>query len=129
MKMKLNDVLVLNNVVKTLIDHKTLKIDAIFKFKLLGIAKELAPFVENYQLIRTDKIKEYGTEILDAEGNPTGDIEVKEGTEAREKFDSDMEDFVNTEVELNIQKLKAQEIFDAGVPSDYLVHLFNIIEA
>ena len=129
MKMTLNEALILNDIVKALIDNTNLKITPIFKFKLLGIAKNLEMPVANYQMIREEKIREYGSESVDAEGNPTGGVEIKpEDIESITKFTKDMNDFINTEIEVDIQKLKVQEVFDAGVPSDYLVRLFNIIE-
>lgn len=129
MKMTLNDVLVLNDIVKALIDNTELKISPIFKFKLLGIVKNLEVPVGNYQMIREEKIREYGTEVVDEEGNPTGDVEIKaDDVESMAKFAKDMDAFIQTDVEVDIQKLKVQEVFDAGVPSDYLVRLFNIIE-
>lgn len=129
MKMTLNDALVLNDIVKALIDNTELKISSIFKFKLLGIAKNLEIPVSNYQMIRDEKIREYGTESTDEEGNPTGGVEIKaDDTESIEKFTKDMNEFIQSEIEIDIQKLKVQEVFDAGVPSDYLVRLFNIIE-
>ena len=39
MKIKLGNVLEINNVLKSIIDNTELKIDALFKFKLLGIMK------------------------------------------------------------------------------------------
>ena len=129
MKMILNDVLVLNDVVKSLIDNKTLSINMVLKFRLLGIAKSLEQHVSNYNIIRESKIMEYGTEAVDAEGNKLGVYEIKtENTDAVEKFKRDLGEFLLTEVDVNIQKLKVQEVFDAGVPADYLVHLYGIIE-
>lgn len=129
MKMTLNDALVLNDIVKVLIDNTELKISPIFKFKLLAIAKNLEMPVSNYQTIREEKIREYGTEVIDEEGNPTGGVEIKaDDIESITKFTKDINGFINTEIEVDIQKLKVQEVFDAGVPSDYLVRLYNIIE-
>ena len=129
MKMTLNDALVLNDIVKALIDNTELKINPIFKFKLLGIAKNLEVTVANYQMIREEKIREYGTESTDEEGNLTGSVEIKaDDTESMEKFTKDMNEFIQSEIEVDIQKLKVREVFNAGVPSDYLVRLFNIIE-
>ena len=129
MKMTLNDALVLNDIVKALIDNTELKISHIFKFKLLGIVKSLEVPVASYQRIREEKIREYGSTSVDEEGNPTGGVEIKaDDTESIEKFTKDMNEFIQTEIEVDIQKLKVQEVFDAGVPSDYLVRLFNIIE-
>lgn len=42
MNMKLNDILVLNDTLRSIIDKdKDSKIDALFKFKLLGIMKHI----------------------------------------------------------------------------------------
>ena len=41
MKIKLGNVLEINNVLKQIIDNSELKIDALFKFRLLGIMKNL----------------------------------------------------------------------------------------
>jgi hypothetical protein len=129
MKMTLNEALVLNDIVKALIDNKDMKISAIFKFKLLGIAKELENPVANFYAVRESKIAEYGTEAEDENGNKLGHFEIKmDNTEAMGKFKNDLDELVQKEIEVNIQKLKVQEVFDAGVPSDYLVKLFNIIE-
>ena len=129
MKMTLNEALVLNDILKTLIDSKELKISAIFKFKLLSIAKELENPVANFNIVRENKIMEYGTESEDEDGNKLGYYGIKaDDTDAMEKFKKDLEELVQKEIDVNIQKLKVQEVFDAGVPSDYLVKLFNIIE-
>lgn len=122
--MRLNDALVLNDIVKALIDNKDLKISSIFKFRLLGIAKNLEVPVANYHTIRDEKIVTYGT--VNEETNVP---EIKpENKEAVEKFQKDMTEFLNSEIDIEIQKLKVNEVFDAGVPSDYLVHLYHIIE-
>lgn len=129
MKMTLNDALVLNDIVKALIENTELKISSVLKFRLLGIAKGLEMHVSNYHIVRENKIREYGTDTVDEEGNPTGGIEIKpDDTESIAKFTEDMNKFILTEVEVNIQKLKSEEVFNAGVPTEYLVRLFNIIE-
>ena len=40
----------------------------------------------------------------------------------------DMDKIVDSDVEINIQKLKASDVFDKGLPADYLVGLYPIIE-
>ena len=49
-------------------------------------------------------------------------------TESMEKFTKDMNEIINSDVEVNIQKLKATDVFDKGVPAEYLVGLYSIIE-
>ena len=45
-----------------------------------------------------------------------------------EKFTNDMNEVINSDVEVNIQKSKATDVFDKGLPADYLVGLYPIIE-
>ena len=59
MKIKLGNILEINNVLKQIIDNSDLKIDALFKFKLLGIMKNLEVQIANFETIRNEKIKEY----------------------------------------------------------------------
>lgn len=123
MKIKLSTVLEINNIVKAIIDNAELKIDPLFKFKLLGIMKGLEVPVNNFETIRNDKIREYGEET--EEGNVSIS---KEDSEAIEKFTKDLNDVIESDVEVNIEKLKASDVFDKGVPADYLVGLYPIIE-
>ena len=123
MTIKLATVLQLNNLLKSIIDNTELKIDSLFKFRLWGIKKNIENPVKNYETIKNDKIREYGKE--DEEGN----IGIsKEDVDALKKFTEDMDKIVDSDVEINIQKLKASDVFDKGLPADYLVGLYPIIE-
>ena len=123
MKIKLSTVLELNNMLKAIIDNTELKIDSLFKFKLLGILKNIEIPVNNFETIRNEKIREYGKE------NDEGNIGISaDDTESMEKFTKDMNDVINSDVEVNIQKLKAVDVFDKGLPAEYLVGLYPIIE-
>jgi hypothetical protein len=121
--MKLNDILSVNQSLKLIIDNDNNKIDPLFKFKLLGIMKALEIPVSNFEVIRNEKIKEYG------KANKDGNIGISsDDEEAMENFRKDIESVVQGEVTVNITKLKATDIFDKGVPADYLVSLFPILE-
>ena len=123
MKIKLGIVLELNNMLKTIIDNTELKIDSLLKFKLLGILKNIEIPVNNFEAVRNEKIREYGKE------NDEGNIGISaDDTESMEKFTNDMNEVINSDVEVNIQKLKAVDVFDKGLPADYLVGLYPIIE-
>lgn len=123
MTIKLATVLQLNNLLKSIIDNTELKIDSLFKFRLLGIMKNIENPVNNFEAIRNEKIREYGKE--DEEGN----IGIsKEDVDTLKKFTEDMDKIVDSDVEINIQKLKASDVFDKGLPADYLVGLYPIIE-
>ncbi|MBO5484381.1 MAG: hypothetical protein J5979_04130 [Lachnospiraceae bacterium] len=121
--MKLADALNLNNAVKEIIDHDTSRIDALFKFKLLGIMKNLESYVTNFNVIRNEKIKEYGKE----DENGTVTIS-QEDNDAIQKFTEDINQLINSDITVDIQKLKAKDVFDSGVPSEYLVGLYPIME-
>ena len=123
MKIKLSTVLELNNMLKAIIDNTELKIDSLLKFKLLGILKNIEIPVNNFEAVRNEKIREYGKE------NDEGNIGISaDDTESMEKFTNDMNEVINSDVEVNIQKLKATDVFDKGLPADYLVGLYPIIE-
>ena len=123
MKIKLSEVLNINNLLKTIIDNNNVKIDPLFKFKLLGIMKNIESDVMNFETIRNEKIREYGK--TDEEGN----IRIlTEDEESMKKFTDDMNRVVNSDVDVNFSKLKPVDVFDKGLPAEYLVGLYSIIE-
>ena len=123
MKIKLGIVLDLNAMLKAIIDNTELKIDSLLKFKLLGILKNIEIPVNNFEAVRNEKIREYGKE------NDEGNIGISaDDKESMEKFTNDLNEVINSEVEVNIQKLKATDVFDKGLPAEYLVGLYSIIE-
>ena len=127
MKIKLRNILEINNVLKSIIDNTELKIDALFKFKLLGIMKSFEIPIANFEVIRNDKIKEYGKELEDENGNKSIGIDADD-KEAITKFSEDISKVIESEVDVNINKLKSIDVFDKGLPADYLVKLYPIIE-
>ena len=127
MKIKLGNVLEINNVLKQIIDNSELKIDALFKFRLLGIMKNLEVPIANFNVIRDEKIKEYGKELEDENGNKSIGIDAND-KDAITKFSKDINKVIDSEVEVNIEKLKAIDVFDKGLPTEYLVKLYPIIE-
>ena len=123
MKIKLGTILDLNAMLKAIIDNTELKIDSLLKFKLLGILKNIDIPVNNFEAVRNEKIREYGKE------NDEGNIGISaDDKESMEKFINDMNEVINSDVEVNIQKLKADDVFDKGLPAEYLVGLYSIIE-
>ena len=127
MKIKLGNILEINNVLKSIIDNTELKIDALFKFKLLGIMKSFEIPIANFEVIRNDKIKEYGKELEDENGNKSIGIDAND-KDAIDKFSEDINKVIDSEVDINIEKLKAIDVFDKGLPTEYLVKLYPIIE-
>lgn len=127
MMIKLGNILEINNVLKSIIDNTELKIDALFKFKLLGIMKSFEVPIANFEVIRNEKIKEYGKETEDENGNKSIGIDV-DNKDAISKFSEDINKVIESELDVNINKLKSVDVFDKGLSADYLVRLYPIIE-
>ena len=107
MKIKLKDILQINNILKAIIENSEIKIDPLFKFKLLGILKNIEIPIMNFETIRNEKIREYGKE------NEDGNIGISnDDTESIKKFSEEMDNVINSDVEVNIQKLSSSDVFD-----------------
>ena len=125
--MRLKDILNINQILKMIIDNSELNIDTLLKFKLLGIMKNIEVLVNNFEIIRNEKIREYGKETEDENGNKTIGIDIND-KECMKKFSDDLNKILDSNVEINIQKLKPSDVFDKGLPAEYLVSLYPIIE-
>ena len=125
--MRLKDILNINQILKIIIDNSELNIDTLLKFKLLGIMKNIEILVNNFEIIRNEKIREYGKETEDKNGNKTIGIDIDD-KECMKKFSDDLNKILDSDVEINIQKLKPSDVFDKGLPAEYLVGLYSIIE-
>ncbi|MBQ4523315.1 MAG: hypothetical protein IJA10_10250 [Lachnospiraceae bacterium] len=122
MKLKLGEVLNLNQTLKVIIDDTESKIDSLLKFKLLGVMKSIEPLIQNFEIIRNEKINEYGEKTDD------GRVQISvENKEAIQKFNEDINKLANEEVSVVITKFKPDDIFDKGLKSEYLMGLYPII--
>ena len=122
MTLKLIELLEINNILKLIIDNDKLSVDPLLKFRLLGIMKNIEIPIMNFETIRNEKIREYG-KYEDGNYNIS-----KDDKDAVDKFTKDMDTIVNSNVDVNIQKLKPSDVFDKGLPAEYLVGLYSIIE-
>ena len=137
--MKLQTILQYNDIFKNLIDNAK-DINALTKFKLLGLVKQFEPYVANYEIIRQDKIRQYGTEQEDGSIAITPpdkdkfendeDYEAAEASfkESIDAFTASLNELAQSEIDINIKKFKVDEIIDTGIPADYLVLLYDFIE-
>ena len=125
--MRLKDILNINQILQLIIDNSELNIDTLLKFKLLGIMKNIEVLVNNFEIIKNEKIREYGKETEDKNGNKTIGIDIND-KECMKKFSDDLNKILDSNVEINIQKLKPSDVFDKGLPAEYLVGLYTIIE-
>lgn len=120
--LKLATILSVNDVLKQVIDDEAVT-DVALKFKLLTAAKALENPVAHFELLRNQKIKEYGQE--DDQGTIT--IDVRDST-AIQSFREAMETLMDTEVTLSLTKLKSREVFNKGLSPEALVGLYDIME-
>ena len=122
-KLKLNEVINMNTVIKNIISDKNIELDSLAKFKFLGIINSLKGHIENFEVIRNEKILEYG------KNNEKGQkyIDPKD-TETLKKFSEELSAILNSEVTVNIEKIKIDNIFDKGISIDYLTVLYPIME-
>lgn len=120
---KLSELININQTLKYIIESTDIKIDSLLKFKLLGIMKSIEPMINNFEIIRNEKIREFGTEMDD------GSIQIaKDDMVVIQKFSESLEDVINSEVKVNIEKIKASDIFNKGIKAEYLAQLFSIIK-
>lgn len=121
-KLKLATILSVNDALKQVIDDEAVT-DVALKFKFLTIAKALENPVAHFELLRNQKIKEFGQE--DDQG--TIAIDVSDST-AMQNFREAIETLMDTEVTLSLTKLKSQEVFNKGLSPEALVGLYEIME-
>lgn len=124
MELKLAEIINLNDILKRLVETKEFDLTPLFKFKLLGIMKLLEIHIINFELVRNDKIREYGKK----KDNNTISIDIDD-VKSVEKYKKDIEPLLNSKVKVDIQKLKAEDVFNQNLSSDCLIALYPIIEA
>jgi hypothetical protein len=137
--MTVNEVLNYNRIIKAIVDEAK-DVNSLIKFRLLGMCKQFEPIVANFEIIREEKIKKYGTE--DKEGNIgiftpiEADFEDKEDfkkakkefEDAVTKYTNDLNEVLQSEAGVEIERFKQDKIMDAGLPSDYLIAIYDLIE-
>ncbi|MDE5873531.1 MAG: hypothetical protein K2H07_06410 [Lachnospiraceae bacterium] len=121
-KLKVNEVLGLNHVLKTIIDNDKVKINVLLKFRLLGIMHSIESHIANFEIVKNEKIIEYG------EADENGIYQIStDKLDAMENFKKDIRQVLDSEVTININMLKPDEVFDQGLTSEYLMGLYPII--
>lgn len=123
MTIKLYEIINLNRALKLIIDDNSKKIDSLLKFKLLGIMKSIAPHIENFEIIRNEKIREYGKETEDG-----GIVISPDDRDSLDKFTNEIKKITDSEVELTIPKLKAQDVFNKGISAELLIVLYPFMD-
>lgn len=122
-KLKLSEILSLNQSLKSIIDDVNLQVDSLFKFKLLGIMKVIEPHISNLEIVRNELINKYGEKTDD------GHVQIsKENIEVFDKFSSEIKKIIESIVSVNFEPLSTDDVFNKGVPAEYLVGLYPVIK-
>lgn len=123
MKLKLLEILNINQVLKSIIDDSEMNIEPIMKFKMLGIMKSFEDFIANFEIIRNDLIMKLGT------SDDNGNVSIaKDDTDTIRKFNDELSKVLSVESDISFNKLKSIEIFNKGIKAEYLTILYPIIE-
>jgi hypothetical protein len=137
--MTIQNILDYNEIIKAIIDNAT-DVNALIKFKLLGMLKQFEPVVANYETIRSEKIMKYGTTNEDGntgifapkKENFDSDEDFNKATinfeETVKKFSDELNEVLQSESDIEIKKFKSSDIMDAGLPADYLLAIYDLIE-
>lgn len=137
--MKTRDILKYNDVIKNIIDNVT-EVSSLVKFKFLGMLKQFEPIVNNYEMVRNELINKYGKP--DNNGTIGIFLPQKEDYKSDEEFNSAMKEYediiselnkeldkiLNEDITINIKKFKAEDIMSIGIPADFLMVLYDLIE-
>jgi hypothetical protein len=137
--MKIKEALNYYTAIKNLMDS-SISIDAFVKFQLLTILKQLEPTIQNFEIVRDELINKYGT--TDESGRVGIFAPRKEDFESDEEFlkavqsykttldefNKEREKITESDVDIDIKKIKCADIMNAGIPADFLIVLYNFIE-
>jgi len=137
--MTVNNILNYNTIIKNLIDNAS-DINSLVKFKLLGMLKQFEPVVQNFEAVREEQIKKFGKEdgnggfgIIapvkdDFEDEKEFEKAQAEFEETIKKFSDALDEVLKSETEIKLKKFKVNDIMNAGLPADYLMALYDLIE-
>ena len=121
-KLRLEDALSAHKVLGTIIDNTELKIDVLLKFRLLSLKTYISPIVSNFEIVKNEKIIEYGKE------NKDGIFQILPSDKtAVNKYTKALKETMDSTVTVVTEKIKPGEIFNKGITSDYLEVLLPFI--
>lgn len=122
-KLKLSEVMDIHTTVRSIIDDSKAKLNVLLKFRLLGVMKAIEPHITNFNIVKNEKIVEYGKE------NKDGTYQIqKDDTKAIEKFTRDIQQVLDSEVSINVEAFRPDEVIDSGLKSEYLIGLYPLIK-
>lgn len=136
--MKVNEILQYDDTMKNLIDNTTM--DAKIKFRFLNMRKQFEPVVQNFQQMREEILQKYSEKKEDGsmgifeperdafESDKDYDAALKKFQDTVESFQKDVNSILNDDANIELVKFKAEDIMNAGIPSDALLVIIDLIE-
>lgn len=134
-----NDVLDYDKIIKEIIDNIK-DLDSLVKFRLLGLCKQFEPIVTSYDLIRNEKIIQYGNVEADGQigivepnrenfDDENGYAEaMKTYSDSVNKFQNELKELLKSDANIEIKKIKYSDIMDSNIPGNYLLAIYDLIE-
>lgn len=120
--LKIDEVRKIYSTIEMIIDDEKSKINVLLKFRLLGIMEKLKPHFINFEIVKNEKIMEYGKKDKD------GSYHIPpEDKKSVDKLMKDITPVLESEVTTNIEPLKVNEVFDKGLKAEYLSGLYHLI--
>ena len=121
-KLKLNEVVNINNTLSAIIDDSNTKINILLKFRLLGIMNAIKSLITNFEIVKNEKIIEFGKETKD------GIYQIsKDDKKSLAKFRAEIEKVLDSAVSITVEPINPEEIIDKGLKAEYLIGLYPII--
>lgn len=128
--MKLYDIIKITEAIKKIVDEG--KLSPSVKFKLLCIIKQLEPQMKSFEDMRNELIRKYSTSdngiIPPEEGCENYEKKMEEYNSAMTKFNNDIEVLLNSDIDIHINKLKADDVFTDEVPASTFYPIIDLIE-
>lgn len=139
MAVTVKEILKYDDTLRNLIDNGT-QMNSKIKFRFLNMRKQFEPIVENFQKMREEILQKYAETREDGtmgifapekekfDSDEAFDKAVAEFQSTVDKFNDEVNKILDDEADIEISKFKADEIMNAGIPSDALLILYDIIE-
>lgn len=125
-------------------------IDAKIRFRFLNMRKQFEPIVQNFQKVREEILKKHaetredGTMGIFTPERPDRtkfdsdddynkavadyNVAMEKYNTSLEEFQKDLEPILNDDANIQLTKFKADEIMNAGLSSDALLVIYDLIE-
>lgn len=113
--------------VKSLNHILALELPAKTGFELSRLVNNLQPTIKSYNSIYSEKIKQYGTPVLDKDGKETDEYQFTK--ENRLKFDTEIDEVLETSVEVEVPKINIKDFDGKSVIPMFLINLDWLIKS